>query len=249
MNVFLGVPCRGTVDKETTLALTQASRDHTVKISLRSSSSLTLNFNSLWCEALNMKPRPAYFAMLHDDVAPVAQAENWLDALIRELDRVGGDVLSLVLPIKDDRGFTSTAYWHPHTGRMKRLTMNEIARMPVTFSGMDIPDLNPHWYILPNTGLFVCRFGGWQWPERICFTMRDRITMDRNGNFTAHCFTEDWDFGVQCYNLDLKVFATRGIMATHRGQRDFVNFHPWGSMETDTESVLWDPPQRQYGDR
>src|SRR5262245_17498739 len=75
----------------------------------RGGSLLASNFNRIWCYALNLVhhgERVDYFAMLHDDIDP---EKYWLDKLIDELEAQELDLLSVVVPIKDRRGMTSTA--------------------------------------------------------------------------------------------------------------------------------------------
>ncbi len=50
------------------------------------------------------------------------------------MDRVGADVIATVVPIKDNRGLTSTGLQDPDTLQIRRLTMTEVFRLPVTFS-------------------------------------------------------------------------------------------------------------------
>lgn len=238
-SVFLAVPSRGELAGGTAFALTQCGSKHNVSIHLNYSSLLTLNFNQLWCQALNQQYRPDYFAMLHDDVVPLEP--GWLDSMIAALEASEADVVSAILPIKDVRGLTSTALYNPCTGMMQRLTMTEACQMPLTFTGSV---KGPEWYVLPNTGLWFCKFG--RWAEKICFQQRDRIVKDHDGKYTAQCFSEDWDFGVQCCNLGVQVAATRSVRAVHKGRHDYPNFVPWGALTTDPDSVKWDPPHRVY---
>ncbi len=86
-------------------AVQLASRDLTIRLGEQQASLLALNFNTLWCRALNLrrKRRVDYFAMLHADIEP---EEGWLDALVGELEAHSADVFSAVVPIKEDRGLT-----------------------------------------------------------------------------------------------------------------------------------------------
>src|SRR5215471_18433913 len=114
---------------------------------------LALSFNALWCRALNLAKAGGldYFAMLHTDVGP---NNGWLDALVAELDATGLDVLSVVVPIKDPRGVTSTALARDDGdpfGVFTRLTMQEVFRLPETFTSADVGG-RP---LLVNTGCWV----------------------------------------------------------------------------------------------
>src|ERR1700722_2018308 len=105
-SVFLAVPHYGDLVAEALPSLITAScRTDTTRISLNTNgaSLLAFNFNLLWCAALNQRRDKSltHFAMHHADI----QAEvGWLDQLIDEMAAVQADVLSVVVPIKDEKG-------------------------------------------------------------------------------------------------------------------------------------------------
>src|SRR5689334_17640784 len=82
---------------------------------------LPTNCNRMLCSALNAR-KYDWFAMLHDDIEP---PPFWVDILIDEAERYGADVVSAVVPIKDDSGATSTAIAKPDSdyGHACRLTV------------------------------------------------------------------------------------------------------------------------------
>src|SRR5262245_29113674 len=106
--VFLACPSYGQVEIEVALSILQASRDCDVLVQPQSFSILPHNFNILWCDALNRREELGltHFAMTHSDVAA---GQYWLDTLIAEQQATGVDILSTVIPIKNERGITSTA--------------------------------------------------------------------------------------------------------------------------------------------
>ena len=64
-----------------------------------------LSNNLVWTEFLNKQltdDAVDYFIMLHDDVVPLQK--DWLDVLIAELERLNADVVSVIIPYKDDTG-------------------------------------------------------------------------------------------------------------------------------------------------
>ena len=164
------------------------------------------------------------FAMIHSDVAP-AEA-GWLDALHEQMLEHKADVLSVVAPIKDERGLSSTAVddtgnlWRP-----RRLTMKELKGLPPVFTSADVGAP-----LLINTGLMVVKFGSW--CDRICFTVRDMIEKGPDGLRRAMAQSEDWDFSRQCHCLGLKVAATRTLKLHHHGDYGWSNQGSWG-WETD----------------
>jgi hypothetical protein len=113
-----------------------ASRRHEVGADDPNGTVLPLNCNTLWAEALNRHEREGteWFAMLHSDVAA---EPGWLDTLVDEANRLSADVLSVVVPIKDRRGSTSTAIAHPQDDcrTFCRLTLSQVKHpaFPVTF--------------------------------------------------------------------------------------------------------------------
>jgi hypothetical protein len=114
-----------------------ATQKHAFTLHMETGSLLALMFNRTWCAALNQRRsrQLTHFAMHHADVeAP----PGWLDLLVEEQQRVHADVLSVVVPIKDNRGLTSTGWQDPETRVIRRFTMSEIAKLPPTFSAEQV---------------------------------------------------------------------------------------------------------------
>jgi hypothetical protein len=205
-----------------------ASTSARVKLTASYGSLLANNFNRLWCEALNTRAERGWthFAMHHADVSA---EPRWLDTLLAEMDRVAADVLSVVIPLKDERGLTSTAVRTPGRDDFRRLTLREVMALPPTFAAADVA-LDK--VLLVNTGLWLCRFTA-PWVEGVCFEVRDRIYQDEAGRFRAAVLPEDWNFALWCADHGLKVFATRAVKVTHRGGQDYGNDTAWGTWATD----------------
>jgi hypothetical protein len=226
--VVLGMPGYGELTAGASRGFWRATRlpDSRVWRQYNQGSLLASNFNGLWCSALNLAHAGrdvSHFAMQHADVEP---EDWWLDTLIAEMEAHGLDVLGAVVPIKDPHGRTSIALDHP-TGNtyrtLCRLTMNEVFRLPETFTSEDVG--HP---ILLNTGLWVCRFDE-AWARKVKFEINDRIVFDRNlDRYVPECEPEDWQFSRLCHELGLKIGATRKIKLNHRGPSPFSNGHPWG---------------------
>jgi len=226
-NVFLAMPCYGSIEREAMQSAMMASRAVDHEIRMAGSSLLALTFNSLWCIALNERRTRGWthFAMLHNDVSP---EPGWLDIMLAEMERVGADVLSLVLPIKDRRGLTSTGLFQGD--RVRRLTFRELADKPETFNSSDFG--YPDGTLAINTGCWVCRFTE-PWVEKVHFEIRDRIDKQADGTFKAMVLSEDWNFSRLCRPLGVKLFATRKIRAVHYGRHDYRNDETWGTLDTD----------------
>lgn len=199
----------------------------------KESSLLPFAFNQLWAQALNMRQELGltHFAMLHSDVAP---ASGWLDVLLRQQQRLKVDLLSVVIPIKDERGLTSTAVLvrDPNdTLQVRRFTLKELDKLPTTFRLADLKISNAE-TLLVNTGCWVCDFTQ-PWVERVAFHFQDAIVQRDNGQFEAQTFPEDWEFSVQCQALGVTVGATRAVAVAHVGAQDYRNVSVWGTWETD----------------
>lgn len=199
------------------------------------SSLLALNFNSVWCNALNRAnqgERLDYFAMQHSDIEPETV---WLDKLIDELDSHDLDVLGVVSPIKTSAGLTSTAVarddgdtWRPQ----RRLTMSEVYDLPETFTSDDVAGS-----LLLNSGLWVAKFD-LAWAKKVHFTINDRIVFDQtSGMYRAEVEPEDWYFSRLCHELGLRIGVTRKVSLLHSGIQKFTNQHAWGSESTDSELI------------
>jgi len=199
---------------------------------MQSGSLLAHNHNLLWCGALNGYKRGevTHFACQHSDVEPAA---GWLDTLLAELDATGLDVLGVVVPLKDERGLTSTAVARSDGDPWRvarRLSMTEVFDLPETFTSDDVG--GP---LLLNTGLWACRLG--VWAADCWFTINDRLAIDRDGEYTAQVEPEDWFFSRRLHEQGVKVGCTRKVRLNHRGSVPFTNAAPWGRMRVDEDNV------------
>lgn len=226
--VFLGMPGYGQLTAGASRGFWRATRlpDSQVSFTFFNGSLLALNFNSLWCSALNQRlteDGPNYFAMQHADVEP---SDYWLDDLIDELEANDLDILGVSVPIKSERGLTSLAVdrrdgdtWRP----LCRLSTTEVASLPETFTSKDVGG-----NLLINTGLWVCRFNP-DWARKVRFTINDRIVFDsKAGKYIPQVEPEDWYFSRLCHELGLRIGATRKIVLTHRGDAAYPNNQAWG---------------------
>jgi len=229
VKVFLAVPHYDCIVPQALPGLIQASLEGRVAtLNLEGGSLLAMVFNKLWCRALNERDKVGltHFAMHHADIEAPA---GWLDVLLSEQARVGADVLSCVVPIKDNRGLTSTGTRDPESGRIRRLTMREIFELPETFA-VEHTTTPGHW-LMVNTGLWLCDFTK-TWITDVCFSILDGMTRE-NGVHAPRALPEDWNFSGWCARRGLKVFATRKVPLVHHGRAGYVNSRVWGEWETD----------------
>lgn len=223
-------------------ALIHTGKGHRVHdLRMKSCSLLPMSFNALWCEALNERDRGiTHFAMMHDDLCV---EDGWLETLLAEMEAHGADVVSAVIPLKDDRGLTSTGVFDAGN-RMRKLSLAEALALPRTFSAADAG--YPGCCLLLNTGLWVCRFTE-PWVEQVVFRLHDTIIQDSEGKFRPACVSEDWLFSVDCARLGLKTMATTAVKLKHQGVFDYPNFVAWGSRADEGEwATAWnvDPPAK-----
>lgn len=193
------------------------------------------DMNTLWVNALNMAHRGeiTHFAMLHSDIHP---SIGWIDILASEMQRLGADLVSTVVALKDNRGLTSTGVGDERDpwNAFRRFTMREIhSILPETFSIADTP--HPDKYLLHNTGCWLAdlRNPAWRTTDEngwltatLSFPIAAQMMPD--GTIEHRRESEDWYFSRMLSKLPLKTFATRKVSATHYGNTPYVNNKPWG---------------------
>jgi hypothetical protein len=243
--VFLGCPTHDgrILDGCANVFYRNASQHHRVESFVATFSLLTANCNILWAMALNLyeAKQVDWFALIHSDVQPEI---NWIDRLIAEADAHGADLMSAVIPIKNEKGLTSTAISDPNDdcGKFIRLTTSQVRHpsFPVTFDGetavQGLRSLPANLRIqapagvrlLCNTGCMVCRLGPWCDPRKVYFdevTRFERI----NNQWKPFIRSEDWFFTGQAVAAGAKVMATTTLQVLHHGQTPFPNNQAWGS--------------------
>ena len=184
-------------------------------------------FNELWVQALNRRvPYDlTHFAMLHTDVVP---EPYWLDKLLAILEEHDADMVSVVIPLKDTSGLTSTATDEAAAldgpkRRPDNLTLRQAHRLPETFGAEAFPGR----VLLCNTGCFVCRFDR-DWNAKVYAKASTWIGRHSQGGFAAFLYPSDWDWSLQLAKLGCKVLATRAVECYH-GRPEFSNASPYGA--------------------
>ena len=221
MTAMISVPTYdGKMHLGTVNGILRASKSPEHAVQFVASSLLAKCFNQLWCRALNDRKKGiTHFAMLHADIAP---EDYWLDTMLRIMEARNADVLSVVSPLKNSDGLTSTAIEGANT-KAKRFTLKEIHAMEdKTFT---------HEKLLINTGLMLVDLRN-PWVEQVLFTMKDYI-LKRGEEFFTETISEDWCFSKQARQLGAKLFATSEVSLRHFGSAAYSNDCPWGNLETD----------------
>lgn len=231
--VLVTVPSYGGLDQEVVLngVLGASQSPFPVELQLAKGSALASVFNRLWVYALNNR-KYTHFAMLHSDVVP---EPTWVAKLLAVMEREKADIVSTVLPIKSEHGWTSTAIGRLKDpfGFEKRFTMKEVVAFPLTFDAKraGYPD-KP---LLINTGCWLVNLRNPAFRQvdpcgnlRFYFTIQDRIRLDIP-EIHVEMEPEDWHFSRVAWECGLKVVATREVAAKHLGSWAFRNDQAWGT--------------------
>ncbi len=238
IRVYVAVPSYdGRIHAEVLTAVFNASMERPARlgfVQVQSQSWLCRNFNVLFTSALNLRSKAGitHFLMLHEDVA--IQSSDWLSKIISIAEAKKADVLSVISPLKFDKGLTSTALDNGEDRPVRRLTLNELYKdYEPTFT---TPDL------LINTGLMLVDLRNpiFEDPnnvEALAFTMVDKITTNKDGSFGVDGTPEDWNFSRKMREFGASIWATREIPIIHKGGGVWGNMLAWGSLDRDVLDV------------
>lgn len=198
---------------------------------LSTSSLLCFGFNLNWATALNWQRAGMIdcFAMLHSDVQVLTH--GWVDVLVAEMKRVGAAWLSAIVPIKDDTGLTSTAVESGNPWAPRKLSLEEIGRLPETFRAEDVPgNAGP---LLVNTGCWIADLSHPAWRRTrtdgslaFHFNIADRLMPKEDGELVAQVKPEDWQASRLAAELGAPVYATTKVELLHHGDRAWSNKPP-----------------------
>ena len=209
MSLFVGLPSHdGTRLNALALADITARRKDAI-LAERFGCFLPANRNDLWCQALNMAPRPELFLWLDADVIPT---DDFVTVLEGEMRATGADLMGGVVSMKTKPGDTSIALDADEFGRKtRRMHLSEMAGLTDTWT---------HPRLLLSTGLILVDFRK-PWVEQVSFATEDRIEK-RDGKFVTVNDSEDYRWCRQVRSLGGSIFATRKVGTTHVGRRDHV---------------------------
>lgn len=236
--VFIAVPTyNGWVRMEAFRGLMLATSNSRIYHQFNKASLLANGFNRLYATAWNTRRLMpwSHWCLHHADIeAP----EFFLDVMLEEMDRVGADVLSCAVAIKDGRALSSTGTVQAN-GNIRRLTLKEVHRLPETFSAADLPAIGIDTPLVVNTGLMLVRMDR-PWSKKVCFRIGDAMREDDNGDLHPIGLPEDWGFSVWANEQGLRLFCTRKLLIRHHGEWSWSNECPADGWETD----LGDEPER-----
>lgn len=250
--ILVGTPTYdGKVDAQCARSLLSAAKKRQAIWEIGQSSLLAECFNSLLATAV--LTGYDYFCLLHADIIPTSP--GWLEILVDEMERTGSDVMSAVVPIKDNRGLTSTSVCRAtkqSPWNHRRLTMAEVHELPETFSTHDIPWSDGK-ALLINTGLWIADLRR-PWLRKFPgFTISDKMIPQeceactgkgcekcgKHGfTFVVHVEPEDWFSSRWFHKQKCRVMATRKVSLRHIGGAAYVSDSVWGEWKKDLQSDM-----------
>lgn len=190
---------------------------------------LPTNCNNLLGTALNHRRSNDlhWFAMLHTDVEPEPW---WIDKLIALAEEHRADLLSAVVPIKDDSETVSMVIANPgepygyftkfnrgqiyHPSFPATFGINEAAEALENLPGELRVEKVPRSALLVNTGCMVYRLSQWRYGVR--FRNLDDL-IEKDGVYTTVHQSEDFYFSQSVAKHGGRVMATRLVTVKHHG--------------------------------
>lgn len=156
--------------------------------------------------------------MLHSDLG--STSPTWLRDMQELMEKSGVDCLSVVSPIKNAEGYSSTAV-DTDPDDPRKFCMREMANMPDVFTNEQCKERfgKP---LLINTGMMLLNLGA-QW-QHISFRFEDYINKDLEAKFRP----EDWNFSRDMDEAGIKYGVTNRIPLNHHGSMFFTNSPDWG---------------------
>lgn len=248
--IYLAVPgkhfCWGT-----TTGVVNSTRNHIVRpFNGGLGFSGVVDFNWCWVDAMNLleSGEITHFAMLHGDIEP-DPTQRWIDILLEEMEAHSATLVSTHLPIKDQRGLTSSGVCDPAVkwgGAYRRFTQKEILHeLPETFNNVlaGYPD-KP---LLHNTGCWIADLRKPVFRElntdgslKTFFQFPERIVRDKKGKWSHEQESEDWYFSRDLWERGVRdTWITRRVRLTHFGMMGWPNWVDFGDYENGDENTAW----------
>lgn len=237
--VFVMTPNTGAITPYTVRSYFSTGKDVAAIVEPGTPNSLLgKSFNELWVLFLHSRGmlKLAAGAMIHSDIGAEM---GWLSKMWTIMNRVNADFLSVVVPIKNNEGWTSTAIHDAKTKAIRRLSLKQCFAYPPTFCMSDIgPEED---CLCPNSGLWICRANLPQWEHideegRLIFHWECKDAITRNEErkiYETKGLSEDWHAGLMMKSLGIKVYCTTEVRCTHYGMGAWDNHTPWGTAESE----------------
>lgn len=224
--ILLGTPYYGPVSMGLFDSLAWATVDTSRKLWLKRRAHVTNSvlphaFNQLLALALDERDKGdiTHFAMCHSDIIATP---GWLDVLWAEMAAHDADLVSAVVPIKEDSTRTSTAIgleadpWQV----VRSVHLEDRGSLPETFGPEEA--CRPGEVLLVNTGLFLADLRK-PWWDDFAFGFQTRIRKGPDGRI-AESRPEDWELSRHLHQAGARVRATWKVQLGHEGSYRFPNF-------------------------
>jgi hypothetical protein len=224
LHLFVIAPCYGEMDYSVSEAIRYGTagrfRDYSYTVA---SFSLTQHaFNIGLATALDARDAMGvtHIGMIHSDILPEGP---WADILLGQMEAAELDVLSAVVPIKNDEGKTSTAIGDRlDPWAVKRyVTLADEKRTCATFTTVDVA-WDEDEFLLVNTGLWLARADLPFW-DGFAFEVKSRVIHDEHGKRAAQCRPEDWEWSRAMDEAGVKYGATWAVRLGHKGTKVYRN--------------------------
>ncbi len=191
------------------------------------SGSLSHSFNSLLAAALDSRDagKTTHFAMLHDDIWP---SGPWVTQLWRAMRDCGADLISAVVPIKEEPpNKTSTAIGDlADRWKINRyINLEDRANLPGTFGPEHV--CRPDEILLANTGCWLADVTKPWWDEFADaggFNQDSRIGRNPDGTRSSEFEPEDWRMSRFLQARGARVYCTWDVPLRHGGWSWWTNF-------------------------
>lgn len=194
------------------------------------SSLLNHSFNQCLAWAVNQYEAGislTHLAIVHDDIQ---SDPAWIDTHVATMDERDADFVSSAVPIKDDRGCSSTAVYENDIWDYRRFTMRELGMMPEVFSHDEYAG-----NLILNTGCCVLKLRD-PWlshPDQFVFQDQQRLERNEKGQWQAKVVSEDWLFTDAIRQAGGRLVLSRKVGILHEGTRTFPSSTNWGLWQTD----------------
>jgi hypothetical protein len=229
--------------------ITAASPKHSIRFQIQGLSLLARNFNTLWASA--WEKQADYLVMLHSDIgirAPEGFSGSWLDAMVERIEESKAAVLSVVVPIKNQIGHTSTALQleKGNSFKLRRVVIKDLPKLPMKWICRD--DLCELYQVSPevagplfvNTGCMIMNLKKFPWAKERWpgFEIRDILAWSLDGIPKPYTVPEDWKLSQWLFEKGWPYYATREFVVAHIGSTPYNNNGEWGC-DQDLEGETW----------
>ena len=252
--ILIGCPTHaGDLSAQTfhSITTTHSCMGHEVSFNVIGLSLLARNFSTLFLSAFNNGYD--YFFLHHADIGFAAESNSlsWLDLMVQRIEELQAAALSVVSPIKNEAGHTSTGLIMDKNNvyNLRRVTIKELELLPKPFISRShickLFDVDPDvaGALLVNTAGLLMDLKGYDWTKWPGFEIRDEIIWNKSSYGTVRTIPEDWNMSAWMHENGFPFYATKEIAAHHIGQKDWTNY---GSRGYPTDDQKRECPREEW---